>query len=61
MSGPKINVYSLTPAQRAAIQEQLRMRREQIEKERIERERNHQEPPWGCSEEYEDGYDDQSY
>ena len=39
MSGPKINVYSLTPAQRAAIQEQLRMRREQIEKERIERER----------------------
>ena len=39
MSGPKINVYSLTPAQRAAIQEQLRRRREQIEKERIERER----------------------
>ena len=39
MSGPKINVYSLTPAQRAAIQEQIRMRREQMEKERIERER----------------------
>lgn len=38
MSGPKINRYTLSASQKAALQAQIRRRREQIEKERLKRE-----------------------
>lgn len=38
MSGPKITVYDLTPAQRALLQEQRRQRLEQLERKRREEE-----------------------
>lgn len=38
MSGPKVSVYSLTPAQIAAIQARLRRQQEELERQRRERE-----------------------